>query len=56
MYDEVIEKIEKMSKLLHFVLIEVSFAIGRSAPVITGFVNYYIFDKGGESFQDVQFM
>lgn len=56
MYDEVIEKIEQMSKLIHFGLIKVSFVCSVTVPVLMTSLNYFIFEKGDESFPDVQLM
>ena len=56
MYDEVIEKIEKMSKLLHFALVKVTLIGPQVAIVLITLINYYILDMGRESFQDVQLM
>lgn len=56
MYVDVIEKIEKMSKLIHFGLMKVSFVCSITVPVIMTSVNYFIFDKGNESFPEVQLM
>lgn len=56
MYVDVIEKIEKMSKLIHFGLMKVSFVCSITVPVIMTSVNYFIFDKGNQSFPEVQLM
>lgn len=56
MYAEVIEKIEKMSKLIHFALFKITFVFCQTVPVLMTLMNYFFFDMGNEAFPDVQFM
>lgn len=55
-YNEVIEKIENMSKLIHFALIKVSLVSSLAIPVVVTLINYLMLHKGAESFPDVQLM
>lgn len=55
-YEEVIERIENMSNLIHFALIKVSLVSFQTIPVLVAMINYLILGKGNESFPDVQFM
>lgn len=52
-YSELNGKIERMSKLLHFALIKLSFTSTILSPLITTFSNYFINHLGSDSYQDL---
>lgn len=55
-YIEVIEKIEKMSKFIHFALFKMSFGSGVLVLLLGPMFNYFILDMGADSVPDVQYM
>lgn len=50
MYDNVNEKIEKLSKIMYIVLVKVNVAACNISPLIATIVNYYIYKLDAESF------
>lgn len=53
MYDEINEKIERISKKLHFAMIKVSYSGTILSPLLTTLANYFINDLGTDSYQDL---
>lgn len=51
MYFELNEKIERMSKFVHFVLMRVSYLGAILPPLLTTLSNYFILNLGNESYQ-----
>lgn len=56
MYIELNEKIERMSKLVHFVLIKVCYSMALIPIPLTELINYFILDMKDESFQEKSLM
>lgn len=49
-YDEMMEKIEWMSKFLHAMLVRFSFASYNLPPLLISLINFYALNLGDESF------
>lgn len=54
MYDELNAKIERLCKWLYIALVRVALAGTMLPPLLITLVNYYIYDLGDESIQDIQ--
>lgn len=50
MNTELIEKIERMSKLIHLILVKISASTAIISPLSITFANYFIYGMGDESF------
>lgn len=56
LYNGLNGKIERMCKWLYIAMIKVSIAGTMLPPLLITLVNYYIYDLGDESIQDIQMM
>ena len=51
-YDKVITKIERFSKLTHFILMKVTFTVFAVLPIVVTYFKYYVLGMDDASFQD----
>lgn len=56
MYDDVIEKIDRMSKLIYTVLLEVSVPTATLSYIFNTLSNFYIVGLGNDSYEDILLM
>lgn len=50
-HNDLVEKIERMSKLVHFILVEWSTTATMMSPLLIALINYFVLGMGDESFR-----
>lgn len=51
MHNDLIERIEQMSKLTHLIMVKISTASTLISPLLITFINYFVYGMGDESFR-----